>query len=102
MELQQQIKYNERTQQCSQTDTEESYADATLGMTPTLNAGECKILRVAWNSTSDRLILDLTELARLANCLQPNKKCRLSDCKVLRSFGNSCIGDNQLFFQKLC
>ena len=72
-ELQQQINYNEGTRQCSQSETEESYADATLGVTPTLNAGERKILGVAWNPTSDRLNFDFAELARLANSLQPTK-----------------------------
>ena len=73
-ELQQQINYNEGTRQCSQSETEDSYADATLGVTPTLNAGKRKILGVAWSPTSDRLIFEFTELARLANSLQPTKR----------------------------
>ena len=43
-------------------------------MTPTLNAGERKILGVAWNPTSDRLIFEFAELARLANSVQPTKR----------------------------
>ena len=53
---------------------EESFAQATLGMTPNASIGEYKILGVSWNPTSDHLIFNLTKLARLTSCLQPTKR----------------------------
>lgn len=73
-ELQQQIDRAEGVQRSSQNDTDESYAQATLGITPTLSAEEHKILGVPWNPTSDCLIFDVAELARLAKQLQPTKR----------------------------
>lgn len=58
----------------SQNCTNESYAQATLGTTPTTSPGEQKILGVLWSPTSDCLIFDVAQLARLASNLQPTKR----------------------------
>lgn len=73
-EMQQQIDHAEGVQHSSQNDTDESYAQTTLGTAPTLSAEEHKILGVPWNPTSYCLIFDVAELARLAKHLQPTKR----------------------------
>lgn len=73
-ELQQQIDRAEGVQHSSQNDTDESYAQATLRIAPTLGAEEHEILGVPWNPTSNCLIFDVAELARLAKHLQPTKR----------------------------
>ena len=71
-ELQQRIDWAE-VQHTSQNDADESYAQTTLGTVPTTSVGTHKVLGVPWNPTSDCLIFDVAELARLASDLQPTK-----------------------------
>ena len=51
----------------------ETYAHAVLGTQTTTEPDECKILCVLWNPSSDRLMVDVSELAQVAITLQPTK-----------------------------
>ena len=104
-DLQQRIDCAERVQHTSQSDTDESYAQSTLGITPTMSVGEHKILGVPWNPISDCLIFDVAELARLASSLQPTKRNVISligrfydPLEVLAPVTIKF----KVFFQKLC
>ena len=52
----------------------ETYAKSTLGMQSPTQADECKILGVMWNTNSDTLMFDTSELAELATTLPPTKR----------------------------
>lgn len=53
---------------------DETYAQAVLGSLPTKGGEEHKILGVPWNPSSDCLIFNVSELAQVANNLQPTKR----------------------------
>ena len=53
---------------------DETYAQAVLGTLPTKGVEEHKILGVPWNPSSDCLIFSVSELAQVANNLQPTKR----------------------------
>ena len=104
-ELQQRINCAERVQHPSQNDTDESYAQATLGTTPTTSVEEHKILGVPWNPTSDCLIFDVAEMARLASSLQPTKRNVVSLIGRFYDplgFLAPVMIKFKVFFQKLC
>jgi len=103
--LQQRIDQVEGVQCTSQHDTDESYAQATLGTTSTMSIGEHKILGVPWNPTNDYLNFDVAALARLASSLQPTKRNVIS---LIGRFYDP-LGflapvtiKFKVFFQKLC
>ena len=52
----------------------ETYAHASLGTHSPKDPGECKVLGVLWNPSSDSLVFDFSELARAAADLQPTKR----------------------------
>lgn len=64
---------NVETRESEYTSDFETYAQATLGSLPMAGSGEHKILGVPWNSTSDQLIFNVSELAQLARDLPPTK-----------------------------
>ena len=103
-ELQLRIDCAEGAQPTSQ-EMDESYAQTTLGATPTQSVGEHKILGVTWNPSTDCLIFNLTDLARLASGLQPTKRNVVS---LIGKFYDP-LGflapvtiRFKVFFQKLC
>ena len=53
---------------------EPTYSETTLGVTQVPKVGEHKILGVPWNPESDRLIFDVTCIAKLALDLNPTKR----------------------------
>ena len=54
--------------------SDETYAKVMLGTSPNKGVGEHKILGVPWNTNSDSLLFDASELAQLAKNLQPTKR----------------------------
>ena len=52
----------------------ETYTQAVLGTQSPKGPDECKILGVLWNSSSDRLVFDVSELPQAAANLQPTKR----------------------------
>ena len=48
-----------------------TYAQAVLGTQSPTEPGKCKILGILWNSSSDHLVFDVSELAQVATTLQP-------------------------------
>ncbi len=52
----------------------ETYAQAVLGAHTAAEPTECKVLGVPWNPSSDRLVFDVSELAKAATSLQPTKR----------------------------
>ena len=52
----------------------ETYAQAVLETQSLTEPGECKILGVLWNPSSDHLVFDFSELAQEATTLQPTKR----------------------------
>ena len=82
MKLQQRIDCAESKQLKNSTaplgSLDKMYAQATLGTQPVKDPGECKILGVTWDPTSDCLIFDVSEIARLTADLQPTKRNLIS------------------------
>ena len=75
-ELQQRIDQAEEMprQPASSDPLTETYAQTVLGTQSPKGPDECKILGVLWNHSSDCLVFDISELARVAANLQPTKR----------------------------
>jgi len=84
---------------------EPSYSEATLGVSQTPTLEEHKVLGVPWNSESDRLIFDVTNLARLAIDLHLTKRNLVSLIGKFYDplgFFSPMIIRYKILFQKLC
>ena len=53
---------------------EETYSKFTLGPVQCLHPGEQKVLGMRWDTTSDHIVYDLSDLALLSNELEPTKR----------------------------
>lgn len=53
---------------------DETYAQATLPVSPTTHVGEQKVLGVRWNPTNDHLVFDFRDVAEVAEELAPTKR----------------------------
>ena len=60
------------------TELEESYTASTLGTRQELHSGEQKVLGVCWDTTTDRLLINLEEIASIAKALTPTKRSIVS------------------------
>ena len=52
-------------------ESEETYSSATLAPGQQMHLGEHKVLGVRWNICSDRIVVDLCEIATIARALDP-------------------------------
>ena len=83
----------------------ETYAEVTLGTSTTPKVEEHKVLGVLWNPGSDRLVIDVSELAQLASILQPTKRNLVS---LIGKFSDPLgilapvVVKFKILFQKLC
>ncbi len=57
---------------------EESYASSTLGGGEKLHSGEQKVLGIRWDTSTDRLLVNLKEIASAASALTPTKRSIVS------------------------
>ena len=84
---------------------DETYVKATLGNLQQSQPEESKILGVRWNPYGDRLIFDVTEIARLAGSLEPTKRNVVSTIGKFYDplgFLAPVIIPFKVLFQKLC
>ena len=98
--LQEKPKINSLLQQ-----NEPTYSEATLGVSQAPKFEEHKVLGVPWNSESDQLIFDITNLAKLAIDLHPTKRNLVSlTGKFYDPLGflSPVIIRFKTLFQKLC
>ena len=84
---------------------EPTFSEATLGVSRSPRMEEHKVLGVPWNSESDQLIFDVTDLARLARDLHPTKRNLVSLIGKFYDplgFLSPVIIRFKILFQKLC
>ena len=84
---------------------EPTYAKSTLGTSQPTRVEEHKVLGVPWNPESDRLILDVSVLAKLALDLRPTKRNVFSLVGIFHDqlgFLLPVIIKFKILFQKLC
>ena len=80
---------------------EPTYAEATLGTSPVSSVEEHKILGIPWNSESDQLVFDISNIANLAHDLYPTKRNLVGLIGKL-GFLAPVIIKFKMLFQKLC
>lgn len=101
--LQERINLQERDNSPQQ--HEQTYSEATLGVSQTSKMGEHKVLGVPWNPESDQFLFDVTDLARLALDLHPTKRNLVSLIgKFYDPLGylSPVVIRFKILFQKLC
>ena len=84
---------------------DETYVKATLGNLQQSQPEKSKILGVRWNPYSDRLVFDVTKIARLAGSLEPTKRNVVSTIGKFYDplgFLAPVIIRFKVLFQKLC
>ena len=85
--------------------SQHNYAEATLGASQQTKVEEHKVLGVPWNPESDRLIFDVSALAKLAFDLRPTKRNVVSVVGKFYDplgFLSPVIIKFKILFQRLC
>ena len=104
--LQEQINLQEKPKVNSLLQQDEpTYSEATLGVSQAPKFEEHKVLGVPWNSESDQLIFDITNLAKLVVDLHPTKRNLVSLVGKFYDplgFLSPVIIRFKTLFQKLC
>ena len=102
--LQQRIDSIEGTSS-NQSHVGESYADATLGVSQPAGPQEIKILGVCWNPQTDHLVFTMSDIAHIAQTVQPTKRNVVSIVGRIYDplgFLAPVVLRFKLLFQRLC
>ena len=92
-------------EQETEPEVHQSYAEATLGNPQSVKPGQTKVLGVCWDPDADRLVLDLTAIAKLASTVKPTKRNVVSTVgKIYDPLGlvTPVVVKFKIFFQTLC